>query len=239
MGSLRLLLLLLLGLALTACPQVAPATSGVQEPPAERPILAVLVRDFEALEPSHHDYLKAPPSGGVTLLVLENIFALAAVQQIRTSWGSQLVLQFSDVTLAHPRLSPTAAWVFGPNRSSGDETVDAVLFRGFSNAPSAATFAELLLALAPRWPLPWELCVPEISSEAGRGTDLVAFNPDSGAKLGLFSEGEGAAVSWTVDHVSFLSTRLVLADWWAQKDYGDCVPVGSMTVDGQFRPGEE
>ena len=232
-------LALLVALGLSGCPRTEPATSGAQELLGERPDLPVLLLDFNSLEPRHHDYLRTPPSSGLPLAEVETIFSSGQAQRTRTFWGSQRVIQFTDVTRADPGLSPATAWVFGPNRSDGIETIDAVLLRGFSGAPEAPSWDALLTSLSPAWPVAWHLCRPGRSGrsagEQGPGPDLVAHDLPSGTKLGLSREGD----LWTVDHVAFLSTLLDLGGWWAEKGYGDCVSLGSMTSEGSFEPSEE
>jgi len=237
--SLGLALGLLFAFALSACPRTDPAPSGAQEPLGERPVLPVLLRDFNTLEPRHHDYLRNPPSSGLPLSEVEPIFSSEQVQRARTFWGAQRVIQFTDVTRAAPSLSPTTAWFFGPNRPGGIETIDAVLLRGFSGAPKAPSWEALLTGLSSAWPTTWRLCRPERGGkpggEPGAGPDLVAHDRQTGTKIGLFEDGD----VWSVDHVAFLSTLLDLGGWWAEKGYGDCVSLGSMTSEGSFEPSEE
>jgi len=232
-------LALLVAFGLSACPRTEPASSGVQLPLGERPILPVLLYDFNALEPRHHDYLRTPPSSGLPLAEVETLFSSEQAQRVRTFWGSQRVIQFTDVTRTDPGLSPATAWVFGPNRSDDIETIDAVLLRGFSGAPEAPSWGALLTSLSPAWPAAWHLCRPGRSggpgAEQGTGPDLVAHDLQTGTKLGLSQEGD----LWTVDHVAFLSTLLDLGGWWVEKGYGDCVSLGSMTTEGSFEPSEE
>jgi hypothetical protein len=170
---------------------------------------------------------------------VETLFSSDEGQRDRTFWGAQRVIQFTDVTRASPSLSPATAWVFGPNRPGGVETIDAVLLRGFLGAPEAESWEALVTNLSPAWPTAWDLCRPENSgapgAEAGMGPDLVAYDLPTGTKLGLSEEGG----LWTVDHVAFLSTLLDLGAWWAEKGYGDCVSLGSMASDGSFEPRQE
>jgi len=232
-GSLILWLFVVFGMG--GCPRVPVEPSGAQEPPGERPVLPGLVRSFELLDPSHHDYFLQPPSSGLLLTDLEPVFDTKTVQRIRTFWGAQRVIQFTDVTRADPSLSPAMAWVFGPNRATGAETIEAVLLRDFTGAPRAPTWEELLLSLAPRWPLAWDVCAPTRSGDPGGGPTLVAHNRATGAKIGL-SEEDGV---WVIDHVAFLSMGLDLSSWWAEKGYGGCSRLGSMASDGEFQPTEE
>ena len=232
-------LLVVLGLLGTGCPRVEPEGSGTQAEPSERPPLPVFVRDFGSIQPAHHNYLSSPPADGLPREELETIFEHVNTQQTRTLWGTQRVLEFSDINAAHPSLSPVGAWVLGPTRSSGVETVDAVLFAGFHTAPSASGFEELLLGLPTGWPRSWDLCRPARTSTPNGPARLIAHDPATGAKLGLLESDEAGGVRWTIDHVGFLSTRLEIAAWWAEKGYGLCVPLGSMTADGEFLAAED
>lgn len=231
--------LLLTGSLLVACPRAEPTPSGAQEAPLVRPPLPPYFRSFDAIEPAHHGYLIDPPPGGISRTEIEAIFEHEESQRLETVWGTQRVVEFTDVNAGHPTLSPVGGWLLGPTRTSGVETVDAVLFAAFADAPQAETFEELLVGLAPRWPLLWDVCRPEKKSHQQDREVLMARNPETGAKLGLARVSEGDPTLWQVEHVSFLSTRLNLSSWWAEKGYGDCVLLGSMGTSGEFSAVEE
>jgi hypothetical protein len=233
------ILLLFVGSSLVACPRPEPAPSGAQEVPLVRPPLPPYFRSFDAIEPAHHNYLIDPPTDGLSRAELEAIFQHDESQRLETVWGTQRVVEFTDVNAGHPTLSPVGGWLLGPTRTSGLETVDAVLFAGFGGSPQAETFQDLLVGLAPRWPLMWELCRPEKRSHQQDREVLMARNPETGAKLGLVRVTEGEQSVWQIEHVSFLSTQLNISSWWAEKGYGDCTVLGSMGTSGEFSAVEE
>lgn len=228
----RLLVALSL-LALLGCPRKGPQSSGSGE--AERPVVATLAHSFDEIDPALYDRVRASPPGTVPLAVLEAEHDVARYTATPTLWGTHRVIEFSATDRPHSSVPAVAGWILGPRTEAGDETVESVLLRGFEGAPRASSFEELLVGLQPTWSLPWHLCQPERSPVAAQGVVVIAVNQALGTKIGLVQVGADGDAGWQVDHVEFFSTRLNLDLWWVEKDYGQCVPVGTVTTRERFK----
>jgi len=185
-------------------------------------LLPTVARSFGELSASLHPELREPPRQGVTVNSLRKKHDTHRYTEERVRWGSDerlTVLQFTDTDRPTRSETPMSAWFLGPDPGDGaPEVVGAVLYRNFDGVPRGEDPYELLASLAAAFPAPWVLCTPS----GGEWTDLLlAYDPARGIKLALLRHRD-QPMSWSVDHVEFVSTLLPMKAWWHEKGYGDC-----------------
>jgi len=220
MKAMRAPFTLLCVLLCSGCGASGPAPeSSFSEPTV---LLPTVARSFTELSASLHPELREPPRHGVTLDSLRQKHDTHRYTEERVRWGRDerlVVLQFTDTDRPTRSAAPMAAWFLGPDPGDGaPELVGAVLYRDFADVPRADDPYQLLGSLALAFPAPWVLCTP---SRGERSEMLLAYDPSRGIKLAMFRQSN-RTMSWSVDHVEFISTLLPIEQWWHAKGYGDC-----------------
>lgn len=214
---------------MAGCPKRPPEPVIEEGPP--QPPAPVLVRAFDELLPSLYPEMVVEPEGVVLLADLAQAHDVDRWTSTRTVWGTQPVIEFRDVDRPHTAISATAGWFLGPDDAEGRETVEAVVVRDFVASPVGESAEALLAGIAETWPPPWTLCVPSARDREGQ---VVAHDAERGLKLLLRPvEGNGG---WIVDNVEFMSTSVVLEQWWRAKRYESCDDLGTILENGRFRP---
>ena len=209
----------------------SPASLEVHRAAPAPELLPTLVSRAEQIEPVHHDYFLGVGPAPLSLSRAEDRFDEERVQARRAMWGLGPVIEYTDIHHLHPTLSPVAAWFLGPRGQGGEESVEAILFRGFESPPRGPGAFELLGGLSPRWPLAWELCAPVARQGAEAVGRALAWSPELGALLGLVGDDQDG---WELDYIAFQAPSSSLEVWWRAREYADCVPMGSSDDQGRY-----
>ncbi len=217
-------LLFVLALSLQYVAGCAGRLGGSAQASAEQveALQSTVARSFHQLSSDSYPELRSPPRHGVTVGSLRARHDTHLFSEERSRWGLEeqfVVLEFTDVDRPTRSISAMSAWFLGPDPGDGaPEVVGAVLFRDFTDSPTAEDPHQLLGLVAEHFPAPWFLCRP---SAPGSSDLLMAYDSARGIKLALAREERGEK-RWSIDHVEFVSTLLPLEEWWVEKGYGLC-----------------
>ncbi|HCP45057.1 MAG TPA: hypothetical protein DIU15_03395 [Deltaproteobacteria bacterium] len=199
----------------------------------ELPLTPAVARWFTELDEARYPELQLDSRPGVPLDEFLFRHEVEAFTQERTRWGAEpgvALLLFADTNHPETYRGAEAAWFLASDPTDGVEWVRAVLFRDFSDAPTASDPVQLVISLAPAFSGPWTLCQPWSAEES----DFLVSHGPRGVKLGLVRSRHDPD-SWTVDHVEFVARSIAMSSWIQEKGYGGCTVQGTIDASGRYQ----